>query len=155
MGRGGARTGAGRKPALDWYEQLWIGGTCERMWNDERAAAKVKALAEFNGRTELPALYAGPRGVPLNRRATYLTSNRFERHVSDVEEERRTLARMSNEDTAEPPRLFQVRVPRPMGKRLPVIATVAALASERFEKPVTGRTVRECWERMRAALNSG
>lgn len=156
MGRGGARAGAGRRPALEWDERFWVGATCEGLWNDAVAAAKNASIANFRDQSDLAAIYAklAEKILPDGRKV-FLESDDFEAHAYDVEEERRTLARMADDDESPVPRLFHVHVPRPMGKRQPIIAEVAARASERYAKPVSRRIVRECWEETRAALNSG
>ena len=155
MARGGQRAGAGRRPVVDIFEQLWIGARCEGMWQAEVDAAFRRASAEWRGQSDLDAVYAKLRFVPVAERAVWLTSDEYEEHSADVEEERRTLAGTADDDESEPPDPFRVRATRPMGKRAPIIEAVSAEAKARFGKPVSTRKVRECWDYHRAALNSG
>lgn len=151
MPRGGARSGAGRPSVLTAMEKLAVGAACERLWNEE-----LNAREEAKIRARLGPVYASlideQRAIPVAERAGYLDSLEAEERAEEIEEARRNIAAMEDDDYDEAPRLISVVVSRPYGKRDPIIQQVAAWASNRFGKRVSERQTRECWDLMRSAV---
>ncbi|NML95152.1 hypothetical protein [Novosphingobium olei] len=134
-GRGGARSGAGRKSTLTELARLWIGSECERVFR-EIAAKQAKIQHDDDlARTALPEFWAWINAKPVAEREAFLQSDDFREHQESIADER--------------PLLKLTPVKRPYGLRARVIKQVATAASERYGVLVKNSLVNDCWEEWR------
>ena len=146
--RGGARPGAGRKPALDPLERLDIGTECETRWMAIIAARQDAAIAAHTG-PEYAAIIEEVHRVPLDERAGWHATYEGEEHVEAVEEALRSAQGIDPTAEVRANRLATITVLRPYRAKAPIEAAVAVWATEKFGRSVSIRTVQSCWSELR------
>ena len=149
MPRGGSRSGSGRKPSLEYLDQLDVGGECERRWLDLRQAQEDKALAAIYVGTEYSELIKTAHAVPLEDRVDRLTNFEGGDYRDDVDGALREMQGIDLMSDEAPARLRTIAVTRPYGARATIEREVAAWATERFGRTISVRTVRSCWISLR------
>jgi hypothetical protein len=133
MPRGGARSGAGRKPTLSFLEKVAIGSHCQQLWreeSDQKLNAVLDAKYETANLEWRKALDARAHGEPLS---CY--------HADDVE-----FALEDDHRRAS----WRKPVRRPKGKAQAIAKRVATIETAKRGKKVSLRMVETCWDLFRA-----
>lgn len=138
-GRGGARRGAGRKPALTSTQRLIIGAVIHDMlWRKTRARSDAALEAKL-AEDDLPMLWAGLK------RMRHARFDIRDRQLADIQ--------ASIEEGVPQGQRY---VPGPItvapGIRRPIIRGVARTASQRWRLTVSERMAERCLEEYRAFM---
>jgi hypothetical protein len=136
MPRGGRREGAGRKPALDFFETLRVGGLCEERWRQDIQARLTKQQRQFvEEDTALQDFWDKVNAKSQAERKAWLASTEASEHSKSVDEELHSRGQG---------RFVSFRVSAPYGKRKTIIECVARANG------LTHRCVEEAWKQFRA-----
>lgn len=140
MPRGGRREGAGRKPALDFFETLRVGGLCEERWRQDIQARLTKQQRQFvEEDTALKDFWDQVNAIPQAERKAWLASAAASEHSKSIDEELHSRGQG---------RVVNFRVSAPYGKRKTIIKCVAKANG------LTYRRVEEAWKQFRAFESS-
>jgi hypothetical protein len=120
---GGKRRGAGRPKKWDFSFVVKVGQACEKL----NRKAMEESLDQqkndlFRQRTELEWHWAEVNKVPPSKRRQFLTSETFEVHSQDVNEELKMLA---SKKGGEVNRVIQLKAKAPRGTRTKILQQVA------------------------------
>jgi hypothetical protein len=144
---GGKRAGAGRKPALSFFQEIAVGGECERLW---LALADRKALAQHD--RQIRALGIRDEQGRLNRIPLPLRKMPQEEKRGDGLTVSETLAEVSQEiDIAlAAGRLVSIPLKRPRSSHAKIIARVIEWCVQNYSIKITTRRTEHCWKKFRS-----
>ena len=132
----------GRPLTLTYRQKIVIGATCERLWRAEcqkEEKAAFEAAHRFVDVEWRKAREARQRGEPL----PYY-------HEEDVGFALAVDQGLDPEGHEEPSRVIAIVPKRPWGKRGPIMAKIAPIATRHYGKEITTRMVDKCWKLFRA-----
>lgn len=120
---GGKRSGAGRPPKWDFLFVVEIGQACEKL-NRKAIEGSLEQQKNdlFRDQTELDWHWSKIKKVLPRERRQFLTSEAFEVHSQDVNEELKTLA---SKKGGEVNRVIQLKAKAPRGTRTKILQQVA------------------------------
>lgn len=129
-----------------------VGGECEVRWRAEVKVALEQAKAEHFSRSDYLKLVSDVQAIPVSERKAWLRSHSAADHFDDVEFSLLTASGTPDEGIA--PRFLTIQASRPYNRRKPIIAEVAAWASERYGATISIHTVERCWKFFRRVQTS-